>query len=240
MTEDRRNAIIRLLDTRNEHLPEPVRRSEASTGFAHTEPTRVSCPDCLANGKAMFGCETCGGRGYTEEKRDRDPYSLSDKVVPFGFDGSRHDATRARDRQIDSLGQQLRPPPSEAKLLEEANRSAYAWERAREQMYRKYDYASLDRALEALQHAFPGRSPRSDGGLRFLDEWLPHPLRAPGDQPVVVNITARGRHADTRALSQRDAAIIRAITGGAPTEHVALSFSLSVSQVNKIVRGAAA
>lgn len=238
MNDERRNAIVRLLDTRHEHLPEPVRRSEASPGFVHSTPARLSCPDCLANGKAMFGCSTCGGRGYTEEWRSRDPYA-TDKVMPYGLDGSRHEATRARDRQIDSLAQQLRPA-TDIDELADANAHPYAWERARKRMYDLYDFAALDRALEGLHHAFPGRSPRSDGGLRFLDEHLPVPLRVPEDQATVENINARGRHADPRALSQRDNAIVRAITGGAPTEHVALSFGISVSQINKIVRGAAA
>lgn len=240
MTPDRHAAIVRLLDTRHEHLPEPVRRSEASTGFAHTEPAHVSCPDCLANDKVMFGCETCGGRGYTEVKRERDPYSLSDKIVAFGFDGSRHDASRARDRQIDSLKQQLLPARSEAELLEEANRSPYAWERAREQMYRRYDYAALDRAIEWLRDALPGVSLFGRLALSYFDVVLPDPLRAPGDQLAVVNTTARGRGADPRALEQRNAAVRADIDAGVPTAEVAASFGLSVRQVNNIVQQAAA
>lgn len=235
---ERRAAIERLLDTRNDHLPEPVRRSEASTGFAHNVPARVSCEDCLSNGRAMFGCVTCGGRGYREVKRERDPMAES-KVTAYGLDGSRHDATRARDRAIDVLDQQLRPA-TKVDELADANAHPYAWERARARMYASFDYAALDRALEQLQLARPGASPRSDASLAFLDDRMPDLIRAPAAKEPVENTEAHGRHADTRALSQRDTAIVRAINGGAPTGHVASSFGLSVSQVNKIVGSMAA
>lgn len=243
MTPDRRAAIVRLLDTRHEHLPEPVRRSEISSGFVHGldpkgKPWRwLSCPDCIANDRVMYGCETCKGSGRIPDP-GRDPMAES-KIVLYGADGSRHDLAYARDRQIEELGRQTRPA---ADVDEDADAKAkdYAWAEARRQMFKRYDYAALERAIEWLRSVVPGSSVYGGLALGYFDVVLPNPLRAPAAAPVPVNIAARGRQADTRALSQRDAAIVSAITGGAPTEHVASSFSLSVSQVNKIVRGAAA
>lgn len=259
MTADRRDAIIRLLRGRDEHLPEPGhRRSEASAGFAHKEPALVSCPDCLANDRTMFGCETCGGRGYTEEKRDRDPYSLSDKVAPFGFDGSRHDASRARDRQIESLKQQLRPA-SKVDELADANENPYSWERARKRMYRSFDYAALDLALEQLRVADDGASralhavyiyawrsepagpllAACERGLSFLDGRLPEKLRAPAEPGPLVNMAARGRHADKGAMAQRDAEI-RRLSQQVPIAELEARFGLKKSALYEIINKEAA
>lgn len=250
---ERRVAIGRLLATRNDHLPEPLRRTEASSGFVHGAPTRVTCEDCLANDAVMFGCETCGGRGYTEVKQARDPYA-TDKVVPYGFDGSRHEAVRARDRQIEILGNQLRPAPSEAELLEEANHHPYAWERARKRMYRLFDYGRLDRALDALRQAdaeahgallAAGACSIDDGlrGLAFLSDHLPVELRVPEFSTAQSEVRVVGkveRAAGRRVRSLRDAEIRRAVLeAGIPTSNVASQWGISVSQVNRIVADAA-
>jgi hypothetical protein len=240
----RRDEIVRLLDTRYDHLPTPIRRTEASTGFAHTEPARVSCPDCLANDKVMFGCVTCGGRGYTQEKRTRDPYSKSDKVVPYGFDGSRHDATRARDRQIETLATQLRPAIEidEDKDADAPGRD-YAWVSARKRMYARFDYAALDRALEQLHLARPGANPYSDASLLFLDGRMPETIRAPDlEEPEEAQV-AQGRVARAAGpvvFQKRDDEIRRAVLEARiPTGAVALTWGISVSQVNRIVADAA-
>lgn len=120
---DRRAAIVRLLETRDEHLPSLRAGAAAPAGFVSGVRVR-SCPDCLANGRVMFGCETCSGRGVVEASRlvrialtdewegqssKLDPYAVRG-VSPFGFDPTRHEQVRERERQIAALGAQTRPP----------------------------------------------------------------------------------------------------------------------------------
>jgi hypothetical protein len=142
---------VRLLETRDEHLPEPTRRVDGVSGFVHHAKAAEACPDCLANDRVMFGCETCGGRGVVEVYRARDPYSESKSPAKYGLDGSRHDAAHERDRKIEMLGRQLRPALPEEAMLEEANRTGYAWENARARMWKRYDYEALDLALDELR-----------------------------------------------------------------------------------------
>lgn len=207
----RRAAIVSLLQHRDEHLPEPHRRPESAPGFVHGARAR-SCPDCLANGKTMKGCETCGGFGtitgqriaslavpdeLPDDETRLDPYA-KEVVSPYGFDTSRHERSRERDRQIDSLEHQLRPA-SEIDELADANRRGYAWEEQRRRMYRQFDFAALDRATDDLRmrdedawHALHALyvnglvdvsavfHAAAERGMRFLEERLPSPLRAPG------------------------------------------------------------
>lgn len=159
--EERRNEIVWLLEHRNDHLPHPVRHVSESSGFVNEKRPRT-CPDCLANGRTMVGCETCGGSGVVEPSRialvsaadelpdddqTRDPYAQNETV---GYDRTRHDSIVSRDREIEMLKQQTRPPRKEAELLEEANRRGYAWEEERAAMYRQHDFALIDAALDML------------------------------------------------------------------------------------------
>lgn len=262
----RRQAIIRLLETRNDNLPEPTRTPDTAPGFVHRKKVPVACLDCLANDRVMVTCETCRGRGYVEEFRERDPYAES-KTAKYGLDGARHDATHARDRTIEALARQTRPAPKEADLLEEANREPYGWERARAQMVSRFDYAALDRVLDELRGHDPvayralhavyvygwlvevgvAAEVACDRGLAFLSPRLAafelargRALRTPGVKQPATNMFARGRGSDPRALEQRDAAVRAAIAAGAATAEVAANFDLSISQVNRIVRSAAA
>jgi len=147
----RRAAIIRLLETSDDNLPQQTVRIDAAPGFVHDDRDhRETCPDCLANDKVMFGCETCRGAGTIRTPRSRDPYAVSTVV---GVDINRHEAARERDRQIAILELQTKPPRSESDLLEEANQHGYAWESARERMYERFDYGPLNRALEQLREA---------------------------------------------------------------------------------------
>lgn len=234
---ERHAQICRLIEIRHEHLPEPVHRLfGVSTGFVHQTRAPAVCPVC--EGVDSFGCTGCGGRGETEVVRERDPYAR-DVVVPYGLTGDRHEARRERDSQIARLERQTRP----ASAVDEdadAKASPYAWERARKRLYASYHLAELDRAIEWFHGVLPGTSLHCGLALGYFDVVLPDPLRAPDAKPVLVNPAARGRAADSRALDQRDTAIRRAIAGGAPTAHVAASFSLSVSQINRIVGDAAA
>lgn len=211
IADDRRNEIVWLLTHRNDHLPLPSRHVESSPGFVN-EPRPRTCPDCLANGRTMVGCETCGGSGVVEPKRiglvssvdelpddgeTRDPYANNETV---GYDRTRHDSVSARDRQIEMLKQQTRPPRKEFELLEEANRRGYAWEEERRAMYRQHDFAVLDEALDVLRshdadaaHALnavyvdgwmaevgqitPVAEQLCERGLSLLSACLPDPLR---------------------------------------------------------------
>lgn len=234
---ERLEQIIRLLDTRNDNLPLPTRReTQIGYGFVHDTDGHESCPDCLANDRVMFGCETCRGSGYVVVKRERDPYA-QDKVLPYGFDVSLHERRREREAELARLAIQLQPPrKSEGDLIAEANAHPYGWEVARKAMYRDYDYRALDVALDQLRSTHPGTDPYCDFGLVFLSTRLPHPLRAPESaKDSVVNAAARGRSADPRAIEQRDDEIRRLIhVDGVPSSEVAAQFNLSVSQVNRI------
>lgn len=150
-----------MLETRDQHLPDVRPRSAAPSGFVHHTVVRVSCPDCLANGRRMPGCSTCGGQGWLEERRDRDPYSergqLKNRPVggeQAGFNVDRHERTRERDRMLDRLGDQLRPA-SEVDEDEDANAHPYRWERERARMWRRFDYAWLDVVLDSLRARDP-------------------------------------------------------------------------------------
>jgi DnaJ-class molecular chaperone len=55
-------AIITLLQTRDDNLPQPTRHTSTTPGFVNEKRPR-DCPDCCANGRTMHGCETCGGSG---------------------------------------------------------------------------------------------------------------------------------------------------------------------------------
>lgn len=153
MNLDRRARIIRLLQTRDDNLPD-ARWSgtpSAERGFIHETLVRESCSDCLANGVVLRGCETCRGEGFIEYRRQRDPYA-TDKVIPYGMTPDRHERTRDRDREIDRLAMQTLPPPvSELDIIAAANAHPERWEIERRRMYRRFDYALLDRALDVLR-----------------------------------------------------------------------------------------
>lgn len=157
--ETRRARIVALLETRDDGLPTPWRSSRVPAGFDHRATVRVTCPDCLANDFRLRsrrglsrGCETCGGVGYVEERRDRDPYARNDK--PSYGSLERRDQALERDRQIDMLGRQTRPP---VQVDEEADAAdhPYRWERERVRMWRRYDYQWLDVELDALRDRDP-------------------------------------------------------------------------------------
>lgn len=255
--DDRRASIIRLLQHRDDHLPEPPPprwTNEASTGFVHRTLAPQVCEVC--EGVNSFGCTGCGGRGEVERPRTHDPYAKT-VVMPYGFDGNRHEANRARDKQLQVLAEQLRPA-TKIDELADANEHPFSWEIARQQMYRDFDFGALDLALEQLRehdhdayralHAVyvygwlvaPAglAAAACERGLLALHPLLPEKLRAPAEPQPVVNLAARGRGADKRALAQRDAAIRQAITNQSTTE-VAEAFGLTVSQVNKIASRAA-
>lgn len=241
MIDSRTDQILRLLDTRFDNLPEQSRRTNTTAGFVHKAPSRSSCPDCLANDRTMYGCETCHGRGFIEEMRDRDPYAV-DKVQPYGLDGSERERIRAIESAISVAGRELQRfpgfrPASSADEIEDANQHPYAWETARRKMYAEFDYAALDRALEQLHNFYPDRSPRSPFGLLFLSLRLPDPLRAPGGEPVTkIGVGRVAKKAGADVMAERDEEIRRAVLDERiATEDVARTWGITARQVNRII-----
>jgi hypothetical protein len=240
----RRDEIVRLLDTRYDHLPTPIRRTEASTGFRSHGACARFVPGLLGErqgdvrlrdvwrarlhrGEAHAGSVLEVGQGRAVRLR---------RV--------RHDATRARDRQIETLATQLRPAIEidEDKDADAPGRD-YAWVSARKRMYARFDYAALDRALEQLHLARPGANPYSDASLLFLDGRMPETIRAPDlEEPEEAQV-AQGRVARAAGpvvFQKRDDEIRRAVLEARiPTGAVALTWGISVSQVNRIVADAA-
>lgn len=196
---ERISAIIVLLQTRDEGLPQPVARSDAPSGFVDKVVVTLSCPDCLTNGRRMIGCETCGGSGHLEEYREHDPYAIN-KVQPFGLTPQRHEAARRRQAELARLEAQTREPwKSPAEELADANRHPYAWEIERQRRYRNFDYAALDLALDTLRisdeaayhllhtvyvYGLVDLSVTLEAiaarGLFFIAARMPDPVRAPG------------------------------------------------------------
>jgi hypothetical protein len=253
LNAERRAQVVRLLETRDEYLP--VLRAPHASPAGFVSGVRVrSCPDCLANGRTMFGCETCGGRGtveagrlvrvaLTDEWRGQssrlDPYAV-EVTAPYGFDPTRHERVRERELEVGRLGQQTR---SAAAVDEDVDAAVhpFGWERERARRWAEFDYGALDAALEALRE-FDGTAFRVlhavfvygwleggperivERGLVFLAAALPDPLRAPPADKTGL-----------RGMVGRDAAIRRLIIGGASTARTAEEFGLSVSQVNRVV-----
>jgi hypothetical protein len=260
MTPEREAAIVRLLETQNDNLPIPGRRETlGASGFVHGARTR-SCPDCIANGGPIIGCETCGGSGIVAAgNRDRlavvdddiefdlaqptDPYAKGDG---FFHGGSQHDRNVAINHAIAAAERDLRRfpgfrPQGLEDELAEANANPETWERARRAMYRAYDYAALDRALEQLHSQHPGVSAYSDLGIAFLNEHLPDPLRAPGATDAT-ELRALGkveRSAGSAALEVRNARI-RAMAGeGAKPGEIAAACHVSIRTVYLVCKEAA-
>lgn len=191
---ERRMLIIRLLSSRDDHLPGVAgSRRLASAGFQHRVVVRESCEDCLANGRVMRGCEVCRGRGYVERVRDRDPYDTGKNQGWFAESARRHERARERDREIERLGEQVAPARPEAELLK-LERGA-GWERARAVRWARFDFGALDSALERLRVVDPwayhavmerfvygygwGVDAEVERGLEALSGWLPERLRVP-------------------------------------------------------------
>jgi hypothetical protein len=239
-TESRRVQLIALLGLLNEGLPEQSGpRKVATAGFVN-DPRPRTCPDCLANGRTMKGCETCGGSGTvaphqvdaiavpdeldTDGART-DPYAVN-QVQPYGIgETSKLGHAPARDAEIDRVTEQLREPwKTPEDEIEDANRNPYPWERERASMRRRYDIgallvaldelrASSEPGLAALVVSVYGRRPECrhaipagdlcricglveaagliefsttleagvDRALRFLNDRMPDPIRAPGN-----------------------------------------------------------
>lgn len=252
--EERMAAIVRLLDTRYEGLPEPRRRElPTSPGFVHKD-AMVACPDCLTNDrdrKRDVGCETCRGTGRVLERRTKDP--MDDPIRKPDQDGRRKtyfggdagEARVARNRALDAYEQRiarelerLTHRPSVDDLIAEANASGgEPWEIARKRMYREFDYKTLDIAVEQLRLAHPAVSPYSPRGLAFIDPRMPDPIRAPEEaQPAKLAVGQVKRAAGAVAIAKRNEEIRRAVLeAGEPTASVARTWGITLRQVNNII-----
>lgn len=170
MTDDRRNKIIRLLETMNEGLPEPqTRREQSIAGFSNEARSRT-CPDCIANGRVMKTCETCRGSGTVspthleeialadalpDDGQLRDPYAVNDRVTAFAATAKLGHVAE-RDAEIDrakKLGRER--PASEFDAVQQANAEPYLWERERDARRKRFDYSALTAALELLRDRNP-------------------------------------------------------------------------------------
>jgi len=246
---DRRSQIVALYATRHEHLPEPRTLTTATAaGFVHRTLAPQTCPTCEGLDDQRK-CPTCRGRGWIETHRTRDPMSQAEgsvvpavmlAVKPYGVETTgKLGHVAARDAELARLADQTAPPPvSELDAIAHADQHPYAWERARRAMYARYDYRALDVALERLHLERPGVPPMADHGLVLLSLWLPRPLRAPVIRDEVVNVAARGRGADPKALMQRDRRVISLLAAGASVDQVAHTVGLSARQLRRIANQA--
>lgn len=232
----RRAAVLVLLQTRHEGLPDTVRRTDAASGFVHAVDAHLDCPDCFGERPAALGCETCRGAGYVIDRRRRDPYA-TDRVTPYGLEATtKRGHVPARDAELGRLAAQTRAPwASLADELADADLHPYGWERARAAMYARFDYGHLDRALELLRDRAPQVRPASTLGVALLAAWMPDPVRAPGVAGGQANVAARGPHADGRARDSRDFRVKVLAEELVPLHVIAVEVCLSVAQVRRIV-----
>lgn len=259
----RREQIIVLLETRDDHLPQPAARRHVDPGFVHNAKARETCEDCLASGDttaAKVGCETCGGRGWIEVVRTSDPYEL-EGTKPFGWDVRHHELAHDRDAELRRLAQQTAPlRATDADDL--ADTRPHQWEIDRQRKWADYDYRALDAALEELRQVDDGAykllhsvyvygwldhsavvEAACARGLRFIDARMPATIRSPGmeqDADAVKESLWHGkseRHQARRA--ERVQRVIRAhFVWGWSTAEIAAHEVLSQRRVQQILSGA--
>jgi hypothetical protein len=256
----RRNQIIRLLETRDDHLPQPIRREHSPAGFIHNTQVRETCPDCFGENPGKVGCETCKSSGYIEYIRERDPYAV-EKVQPYGMTGDRHEKRRERDNELRRLEAQTSPPwTSAADELAYANAHPEPWEIARARKWRDYDYPALHNALELLRdrdegaykllhacHVYQWLETSAvmehaiERGLSFIDQRMPDVIRAPGDQapdPALAKDSLRyGKRPEHEAARERRTTrVLRAhFAWGWSTEEIAQHESLTRRRVQQLI-----
>lgn len=155
------DAVYALARTQLDWIPGPPPTLEASPGFAHGHDDTgaqirwLTCPDCLTNGRAMFGCETCGGRGEVPDQ-GRDPYERTGVAAFFGeHDQQARDRARMVDGQIIRLKQLERARAGDPSAIPEdwltraLRLKAQQWERG--------DYGLLEQWQEILGYRYPMR-----------------------------------------------------------------------------------
>lgn len=230
--------IVRLYETRDDHLPEPMRRDHAARGFIHQTDAHEACPDCLANDRTTYACETCHGRGYLVVVRERDPYAV-DKVQPYGLNtDARLEAERDRHAELERLAVQTRAPwKSVRDEIAEANKPGndYGWREARKTMHERYDYDALRVALELLHVQHPGVPDLSPYGLSFIDAKMPAKIRAPRVHVVPASVPAKGVSAGGKALKDRDRLVLDLAARGVDYREIAKTVGLSSRQLRRVI-----
>lgn len=154
-------AVYALARTQLDWIPDPPPTLEAVPGFAHgaAEDGRqlrwLSCPDCLTNGRAMFGCETCGGRGEVPDE-GRDPYERTGTAPFFGEeDQQQRDRARMIDGQLIRLKQLARAREGDQDAIPEDWLTRAL--RLKDQQWRRGDYGLLEQWQELLGYRYPMR-----------------------------------------------------------------------------------
>lgn len=242
--DERRAAIVRLLEAVTEGLPLPARAPMSTLGFVHGTTARESCPDCLANGFVSRDCETCSGRGYVEARRLRDPYDTGASPGWFGSSAAKHERDHERDAELARLEVQLADPRPEAELV--AAVRPEGWEAERRRLHERYHLAELEQALEELAlvdvdayravhavHVY-GWMPCAglaaacvERAIAFVDARLPDPLRAPA--------ASTPKPAQPMTLAERNRLVRKQHSEGATVQLLGQRFALSVSQVNRVL-----
>jgi hypothetical protein len=243
---ERRAAVVRLLEVLTDGLPLPARSPMSTLGFVHRSASRETCVDCLANGFVSRDCESCGGRGYVEARRIRDPYDTGASPGWFGSSAAKHERDHERDAELDRLEAQLAAPRPEREQIAKAPKER--WERERDRLHERYHLAELERALEELAvadvdayravhavHVYGwlpcvGRAAvLVDRAIVFVEARLPDPLRAPA-------VESAGP-LQPMTLAERNRLVRKQHREGATVQLLAQRFVLSVSQVNRVLAG---
>jgi hypothetical protein len=139
--------------------------------------------------------------GLPGDGQTRDPYAVSDRVTAFAST-TKLGHLPERDAEIDrarKLGRDR--PTSEIDAVRAADADPYVWERDREARRKRFDYDAVAAALELLRDRDPAACSMLHAvygygwiepsttveaaiarGLAFIDERMPDPIRAPGNE----------------------------------------------------------
>jgi hypothetical protein len=154
-------AVYALARTQLDWIPAPPPTLAPRSGFvaaideAGRQLRYLACPDCLTNGKPMFGCETCGGRGEIPDS-GRDPYETSSSTLFGGVASERAaDKARAIDAQLIRLRQLERARAGDPAALPEDWLTRAL--RLKAQQWKRGDYPLLEAWQEILGYRFPMR-----------------------------------------------------------------------------------
>ncbi|HMA26067.1 MAG: helix-turn-helix domain-containing protein [Solirubrobacterales bacterium] len=256
--------IRRLLELAFSWVPYPrTRPLEAMAGFAggtdeHGRALRwLTCPDCLANGRTMPGCETCSGRGEIADPGP-DPMENRSAVAIGGLEQVRkYERQHERDRTLARLERLLGDPESQAG----GDSMTYAVEQF-ERLCRGSSLAELVHALDRLQserpwlydalwltferpfdeHVLPLRESLEravDEGIALLEGWLPDELRVPEWALLgeVSQMAGKGRWANDAQQRRRNREIRALAQQGLGTREIARRVGLDHAQVSRILAG---
>lgn len=156
-------SVYQLAGTMLDWIPDPPPTLTVEAGFAHGRDQAgrqlrwLVCPDCLTNGRPMFGCETCGGRGEVPDD-SRDPYEVRAIGVAafFGEDRERQrDRAKLVDAQIIRLKQLARARAGDVDAIPEDWLTRAL--RLKRQQWARGDYGLLEGWMDVLGIRYPMR-----------------------------------------------------------------------------------